>query len=226
MTRFRALRAALVCASAAPLLQGCVTDALWSAHCSQPVSVMCRGRAEAFFADDPASPDGPAAVRVCYTVDPDPPFPESGEGPFARPGGRIVLDVPVAEVDALERLLAEARDAGADRFRALEGSLSVGPDPGKPEEAELVLSLTLRDAEGRDAFAQRVLRGAWRAEGADGPAGGRPLPLPPWPIPVALTHTREESNTLLLIVLTPFTVALDVILFCPDLLVLAVSRSH
>ena len=217
---------ALLCVAAAPLLQAYVTDALWSAHYSQPVSVTCRGRAEAFFTDDPASPDGPAAVRVCYAVDPDPPPPESGEGPFARPGGRIVLDVPAAEVDALASLLAEARDAGSGRFPSLEGSLSIGPDPGKPEEAELVLSLTLRDAEGQEVLGQRVLGGGWRAGGAAGPAGGRPLPLPPWPIPVALTHTREESNTLLLIVLTPFTVALDVILFCPDLLVLAFSRSH
>ncbi len=225
MTIQRVKLALLGVAAAAPL-QGCVTDALWSAHYSQPVSVTHAGRAEAFFAEDPVSPGDPARLRVCYALSPDLPAPSSGAGPFTPPAGRIVLEVPVADVGALEALLAEARDAGGDRFRSLEGSLAIGPDSARSEEAELVLSLTLRDAEGRDVFAQRVLRGPWRAEESAGPAGGRPLPLPPWPIPVALTYIREESNTVLLIVLTPFTVALDVILFCPDLLLLACSRSH
>jgi hypothetical protein len=203
-----------LCATAALLLQGCVTEALWSAHYRQAVSVTCPARVDAFFADDPARPDDPAVLRVCYRFDPGvrAPAPEE-ESPFPHPAGRIVLEAPEADVRGMERMLAEARDAGDDRFQSLEGSLTIGPDPARPGEAELILLLTLRDAEGRNTFTQGTLRGAWRVEDSEAPAGGRLLRAPPpGPVRLGLTHVREESNTFLLAVLTPFTLSIDLVL--------------
>jgi len=216
MTRSRA--GLVLFAAAAPLLQGCVTEALWSAHYRQLVTVTCPARAEAFLAADPSQPDGPAGLWICYAFDPGVEAPSPGESPFPHPSGCIALEAPEADVRRVELLLAEAVGAGEGRLRSLEGSLAIEPDPERPGEAELVLSLTLLDAEGRDTFAQVVLRGAWRRESAVGPAGGHPLRLPPpGTVRIGLAHTREESNTALLVALTPLTVAIDVftvVLYC------------
>ena len=195
----RTLSLALLSA-AAPLLQGCLTAAMWNHYYTREVSLSRDAAIETVYEQAAPAECGQAALFVRYSR---PPLPDgqAGDDLLPDPAGFIVFRAPETQVRKASEVLTRAAEAG---WR-VTGILTTNSRPGP--RATLTFHVVPDSTDALEDSITLSADYAWSfAEAPD--AEVVPVPLAE-PVSFLIVEHRTETNGGWLLLLTPFTLALD-----------------